>query len=343
MSFLAGEWLWCLAFLPLLAGACVLLERRRKRWFVRHSSLAQVRDAQAAASRWRRRVPGALLLAGVATLVAAAARPTAVMALLAQQQTVVLAMDVSGSMQARDVYPDRLTASQQAAKAFVARLPHDVRIGVVAYGGNAHVVQAPTRDREDVAAAIDRFALQPGTAIGTGLVYALATVFPQAGIDVDAIARAGGRRQVVHLDDGATALPQAAPGSYREAAIVLLSDGQNTTGVDPHEAAELAAHLGVRVYTVGFGTPEGDLIAFGGWTVRVRLDEQTLKDVAAITHGEYFRAANEQQLERVYRSMGSRFAMERRETELTALFAAAAAVLLLAGSALSLAWHGKII
>jgi Ca-activated chloride channel homolog len=123
---------------------------------------------------------------------------------------------------------------------------------------------------------------------------------------------------------------------------VLLSDGQNTTGVDPHEAAELAAHLGVRVYTVGFGTPEGDLIAFGGWTVRVRLDEQTLKDVAAITHGEYFRAANEQQLERVYRSMGSRFAMERRETELTALFAAAAAVLLLAGSALSLAWHGKV-
>jgi len=341
MSFLAGEVLWCLVLLPLLVLGCVLLQRRRKRWFVRHSSLHLVRIADTACARWRRWLPAGLMLAGLATLVVAAARPTAVLPLLAEQQTVILAMDVSGSMQARDVWPDRLTASQQAAKALVWALPRDVRVGVVAYGGNAHVVQAPTRSRDDVAAAIDRFMLQPGTAIGTGLVASLATLFPHAGIAVDTLAR--GRGVHLHVDDGEGALLHAAPGSYRDAVVVLLSDGQNTTGVDPLEAAGLAAHLGVRVFTVGFGTLEGDVVVFGGWTVRVKLDERTLKDMAAITHGEYFRAATGQQLERVYRAMRSRLAVERRETELSALFAALAAVLLLVASGLSLAWHGKVV
>jgi len=341
MSFLAGEILWCLALLPLLAIAGWLVQRRRKRWFVRHSSLALVRAADAASSRWRRWLPPALLLAGVVALVVGAARPTTVMALLSEQQTVVLAMDVSGSMQARDVYPDRLTAAQEAAKAFVAHLPYDVRVAVVAYGGNAHVVQAPTRNRDDIAAAIDRFTLQPGTAIGTGLVYSLVTLFPRAGIDVDAIAHAGGH-PVLHVDDGATSMPPVAPGSYRSAVVVLLSDGQNTVGVDPIGAAQLAAHLGVRVYTVGFGTAEGDVVTFGGWTVRVRLDERTLKDMAAITRGEYFYAATGAQLDHVYRTMTSRFAVESRETEVTALFAAAGALLVLAGSMLSAWWHGRV-
>jgi len=341
MSFLAVQALWLLAVLPLLVAGCVWLQRRRKRWHVRYTSLAQVREAHAASPRWRRWVPAALLLGGLASLVVAIARPTAIVELLAAQQTVVLAMDVSGSMQAHDVAPDRLGAAQRAAKSFVSQLPSEVKVGVVSYGGNAYVVQAPTRNREDVEAAIDRFALQPGTAIGTGLVYSLATVFPQAGIDLESISR---RPRAAHLEDDAEhAVPRVAPGSYGSAIVVLLSDGQNTTGIDPIEAAELAARLGVRVFTVGFGTPEGDFVSFGGWTVRVRLDEKTLQDMAAITRGEYFRAANAQQLDGVYRTMSRRLGLERRETELSALFAAAGAFLLLAGSALSLAWHGRVI
>lgn len=342
MSFRAVEALWLLALLPLLVAGCVWLQRRRKRWPVRYASLARVREADIAASRWRRWIPASLLVAGLATLVVAMARPTAVVELLATQQTIVLAMDVSGSMQAHDVAPDRLGASQRAAKDFVSRLPAEIKVAIVSYGGNAYVVQAPTRSREDVAAAIDRFALQPGTAIGTGLVYSLATLFPDARIDLEAT----GRRRVRMLnqgDDSERAMPRVAPGSYGSAIVVLLSDGQNTTGVDPIEAAELAARFGVRVFTVGFGTPEGDFVSFGGWTVRVRLDERTLKEMAAITRGEYFRAANGQELERVYRTMTSRLGLERREMEISALFAAFGALLLLAGSALSLAWHGRIV
>ncbi|HEX6364384.1 MAG TPA: VWA domain-containing protein [Albitalea sp.] len=347
MSFLAGEALWFLGLLPLLVAGHLLLLRRRRRWPVRLSSVGLVREAQSSASRWRRRVPPALMLAGLAALIVAVARPTAVMTIASEQQTVVLAMDVSGSMQAHDVWPDRLSASQKAAKTFVSRLPPDVRVGVVTYGGTAHVVQPPTRSRDDVMSSIDRFVLQPGTAIGSGLVFALATVFPRAGIDIDALASGSRLRKPIQLrmrdDGGESDAPAVEPGSYRSAIIVLLSDGQNTTGVDPIEAAQLAARLGVRVFTVGFGTPEGDLVAFGGWTVRVKLDEATLREVAGITRGEYFRAASGQELDSVYRTMGSRIAVERRDTELTGLFAGLAAVLLLAASALSLWWHGRIV
>jgi Ca-activated chloride channel family protein len=346
MSFLAGEALWFLGLLPLLVAGHLVLLRRRRRWGVRLSSVAIARVALDAASKWRRRVPPALMLAGLAALVVAVARPVAVVTMAADQQTVVLAMDVSGSMQAHDVWPDRLAASQKAARSFVSRLPADVRVGIVTYGGTAHVVQPPTRNREDVLSAIDRFSLQPGTAIGSGLVFALATVFPRAGIDVDALVGGGKQRKPITLrvrdDDGDGVPTQVEPGSYRSAIVVLLSDGQNTTGVDPLEAADLAARLGVRVYTVGFGTTEGDLVSFGGWTVRVKLDEATLKEVAAISRGEYFHAATGPELDKVYRTMGSRIAVERRETELTALFAGLAAALLLAGSALSLWWHGRI-
>jgi Ca-activated chloride channel family protein len=342
MSFRAVGALWLLGLLPLLALACVWLQRRRRRWTARYASLAREGEAHDAAWRWRRWVPAAFLVAGLASLVVAIARPTAVVELLATQQTIVLAMDVSGSMQAHDVAPDRLGASQRAAKAFVSHLPPGIKVAVVSYGGNAYVVQPPTRNREDVEAAIDRFTLQPGTAIGTGLVYSLATVFPEAGIDLEATSRR--RLRTAHQDDDfAHAMPRVAPGSYGSAIVVLLSDGQNTTGVDPMEAAELAARFGVRVFTVGFGTPEGDFVTFGGWTVRVRLDERTLQEMAAITRGEYFRAANGQELDRVYRTMSGRLGLERRETELSAIFAALGALLLIAGSALSLAWHGRII
>jgi Ca-activated chloride channel family protein len=345
MSFLWVEVLWFLALLPALVMGYVALLRRRRNWGGRYPGLAMV--AAAALPSWQRYTPQAMFLAGLAVLIVAAARPVAPITLLARQQTIILAMDVSPSMQAEDVWPDRLTASQSAAKAFVDGLPREVRVGIVAYGGTAHVVQPPTHSHEAVFEAIDGFRLQRGTAIGSGLLYSLATLFPHAGIDVEGLQShhtVGRERPINHRgDDGET--PQIAPvppGSYTAAVIVLLSDGQNTTGVDPLEAASLAAGMGVKVYTVGFGTLDGDIIKFAGRRFRVGLDEQTLRQIAAVTRGEYFHAASGPELQRAYDAMTSRMALETHETELTALFAGLGALLILIGSGLSIGCYGRV-
>jgi len=343
MSFLWVEVLWLLAVLPALVVGYLALLRRRMKRVARYSGLSLAKDPARPAAAWQKHAPQAMVLAALAALIVAAARPVAPVTLLARQQTVILAMDVSASMKAEDVYPDRLTASQGAAKTFVSALPPDVRVGIVAYGGTAHVVQPPTRNRASVHEAIDGFRLQPGTAIGNGLVFALATLFPQAGIDMERVARRHSAPPIDSADDDERHEGEPmAPGSYKSGVIVLLSDGQNTTGVDPLEAANLAARKGVKVYTVGFGTQDGDIIQFGGWTVRVRLDEQKLKQIAAITNGEYFHAATGPELERAYGAMTSRMALETHETEITSLFAAFGAVLILLGSALSVGWYGRV-
>jgi Ca-activated chloride channel family protein len=342
MSFLWVEMLWLLAVLPVLVVGYFALLRQRMKTMARYSGLSTPKDSPRPAAGWQKYIAQAIVLAALVALTVAAARPIASITLLARQQTVILAMDVSGSMKAEDVWPDRLTASQSAAKAFVSALPPDVRVGIVTYGGTAHVVQPPTRDRGSIFEAVDGFRLQPGTAIGNGLMSSLATLFPQAGIDID------GHNTLRDLpieggDDGERhEADPVAPGSYKSAVVVLLSDGQNTTGVDPLEAANLAARKGVKVYTVGFGTQDGDIVQFGGWTVRVRLDEQLLKQIAAITNGEYFHAATGPELERAYEAMTSRMALETLETEITSLFASFGAILILLGSGLSIYWYGRV-
>lgn len=346
MSFGSGGTLWLLLLLPALVLLHAWLELRRKRWPLRISSIAVAKEARMASRAWKRHVPPALLLAGFGAAILAASRPMAVVTLPMAQQTIVLAMDVSGSMRAADVYPNRLIASQQAANAFVAGLPRDVKVGVVSYGGTAHLVQAPTRNRQNVFDAINGFRLQPGTSIGNGLVVALATLFPHRGIEVEQWALRQKRDKSASLDDMETANAQFAdvpPGSYRSAVVVLLSDGQNTTGADPADAADLAARLGVKVFTVGFGTPDGDTVTFGGWTIRVRIDEPTLRRIAQVTHGEYFYAATGEELQAAYRTMASRIAVERAETELSGIFAGLAALLLAFGAGMSLCWHAKLL
>jgi Ca-activated chloride channel family protein len=186
--------LWLALALPLLVLLYIWLIWRRKKAIVSYSGLALVRQAMGTTS-WRRHVPAAPLLAAAACLVIAAARPTAEVILPTQQRTILLVMDVSGSMRAEDVAPNRITASQVAAKAFAKELPAAMRIGVVAYGGTAHLVQAPTLHRDEVIAAIDRFQLQRGTAIGSGLLVALATLFPDEGIDVSKFSEQRGRKR----------------------------------------------------------------------------------------------------------------------------------------------------
>jgi Ca-activated chloride channel family protein len=347
MKFLWPEMLWLALLLPLLVLLYVWLMRRRKKAVVRYPSLALVKTALGKSASWRRHVPPALLLAALGAWVVAAGRPMAVVTLPTRHQTIIMAMDVSGSMKATDVTPNRLSASQAAAKAFASELPRDVRIGVVAYGGTAQLVQAPTLSRDDVIAAIERFQLQRGTAIGSGILVSLATLFPDANIDVSGITGQRNMPRALLPENAKRADPPpeftpVPPGSYGSAVIVLLTDGQNTIGPDPMEAAQLAASRGVKVFTVGFGTKDGEIIGFEGWSMRVRLDEDTLKQIANLTLGEYFHAGSGADLKKVYESLKSRLVFEKRETEITALFADAAAVLMLMAVGLSVWWFGKV-
>jgi Ca-activated chloride channel family protein len=270
-----------------------------------------------------------------------------VVILPSQQLTIILAMDVSGSMRATDVEPNRITAAQTAAKAFVNEQPSYVRIGVVSFAGTASVVQAPTFNREDILAAIDRFQLQRATAIGSGIIVSLAAIFPDAGIDVSSLiyGRDGPRGAPLgeaHKSDKPPFKP-VPPGSYTSAAIILLTDGQRTTGPDSLDAARMAADRGVRVFTVGVGTKSGETIGFEGWSMRVRLDEETLKAIAKMTHGEYFYAGTALDLKKVYESLNARFVLEKKNMEITALFSAAAAVIALVSAFLSMLWFNRIV
>jgi Ca-activated chloride channel family protein len=351
VTFAWPEMLWLLAALPVLVALYVYFMRRKQRTAVRYASLAMMKDAMGRSSR-RRHVPPALFLLAIAAMIVAIARPAAVVTLPSQNETVVLAIDVSGSMRATDVEPTRLAAAQAAARTFVQEQPRGTRIGVVAFAATALVVQHPTQNREDIVGAIDRLQLQRGTAIGSGIIVALATLFPNAGITLESVEGKGASRRArtkPYMGDDPAMNAQkeppkpVAPGSYTSAAIILLTDGQRTTGPDPAAAAKLAAERGVRVYTVGIGTPEGEIMGFEGWRMRVKLDEDTLKGVAAATRGQYFYAGTAADLTKVYRSLNSRFVLEKKETEITALFSALAAVLALASAGVSLLWYNRIL
>ncbi len=341
INFLWPDLLWSLMLVPILVLAYVWLLRRRRKTALRYASLSLVKQALGKAGVWRRHVPPVLLLVAITALLLAAARPTAVVSLPSQEETIVLAMDVSGSMRAADVLPNRLVASQEAAKAFIAELPRSVRVAVVSFAGAAAVVQAPTLSRDDVVAAIDRFQLQRGTAIGSGIVLSLATIFPEAGIDLSQIT---GQRDMPPAP-GDKPKPEFTPvpaGSYSTAAIILLTDGQRTTGPDPVEAARMAAERGIRVYTVGVGTKDGEVIGFEGWSMRVRLDEDTLKDIANITHADYFYAGSAADLKKVYQGLSTRLVVEKKETEISALFAAFGALMVVLAASLSVWWFGRV-
>lgn len=234
MTFLWPEMLWLLLMIPALVAAYVFLLRRKKETALKYASLSMVKEAMGAGQRFRRHVPPLLFLVALIAMIVAIARPAAVVTLPSEHQTIILAMDVSGSMRATDVEPSRISAAQAAAKAFVAERPSNVRIGVVSFAATASVVQTPTRNREDIIAAIDRFQLQRGTAIGSGIIVSLATIFPDAGIDVSSLIYGRDVPRGLPLDlarkADKPAFKPVPPGSHTSAAIILLTDGQRTTG-----------------------------------------------------------------------------------------------------------------
>ncbi len=345
MTFLWPTALWLLAALPVLIGLYAWALRRRKKLALQYSSLSLIREAVSPGQSLRRHVPPALFLAAMAGMLLASARPAAIVTLPSQHETVILAMDVSGSMRAEDVKPNRLVAAQAAARAFIDDTPRSTRIGIVAFAGSASLVQAPTSNREHAAAAIEQFQLQHATAVGSGILVSLKAIFPDVELDpFDMKPRLRGA--AASVGSGSAAAGGSAPvkpGSYGSAAIILLTDGQTTTGPDPIEAARVAAERGVRVFTVGVGTPEGEILTGEGWSIRVRLDEEALKQIAELTGGEYFHAGTAVDLKKVYQALNSKLVMERQETEITALFAVAAALLALLSAALSLLWFNRIL
>jgi Ca-activated chloride channel homolog len=347
VTFLWPEALWILVLLPLLVLLYVWLLRRKSKAAVRYANLGMIKEAMGVGSKFRRHVPPALFLLALAAMIAAIARPVAIVTLPTQKQTIVMALDASGSMRAKDVEPSRLVAMQNAAKQFVADAAPRTKIGIVTFAATASLVQPPTDDREAISAAIDRIQLQRATATGSGLIVSLATLFPEAGFDVSTAlfgrdvlrnAPVGEPRKDPKKD-----VKPVPPGSYNSAVIILLTDGQRTTGPDPIEIAKMAADRGVRVYTVGFGTTSGEIIGFEGWSFRVRLDEETLKTIATMTQGEYFHAGTAADLRKVYATLNSRLSLEKKETEVTALFSGVAAFFAMVSGLLSLLWFNRIL
>ena len=340
-----------LALLPVMVGLYVAILRQRKKTALAFSNFALVKEALGKSVGFRRHVPPLLLLGALALMLLALARPATTITLPSQNETVILAVDVSGSMRADDVKPTRLAAAQAAARAFIKDTPSSTRIGLVSFAGSAALVQAPTRNREDVLNAIDQLQLQNATAIGSGILASLKALFPDQDFDVKTqqlraalggSAAAGGSARPLGAPEKPEPKP-VPPGSYKSAVVILLTDGQTTTGPDPVDAARLAAARGVRVFTVGVGTPDGQILTGEGWSIRVRLDEDALKVIADMTRAEYFFAGNAPDLKKIYEGLNSKLVMEKKKTELTALFTALAASLTLLAASLSLMWFNRIL
>ena len=364
LTFQWPQLLWLLLVGPLLIGLYLLILRRRRRNAVRFGNLGLLKQATRGMGA-RRHVPPALLLIALLLLIVGMARPSAMVSLPSNRATVILAMDVSGSMRAADVVPSRIAAAEEAAKQYVKDQPREVQIGIVAFAATALLVQTPTTDRAALTAAIDRFELQRGTAVGSGILMAMSTLFPQEDFPITRVSSEGGYGYGgygydryggygsrfgggVPLGGRRQAGPKkehvpVEPGSYKNAVIILLTDGATNAGYDPIEAARIASNYGVRVYTVGFGTTQGNIVGFGGFSMRAQLDEESLKKISDMTRGRYFHATSGADLQKIYGNLGRQLIVETHEMEITAFFAAAAATLMVIAAFLSLMWFGRLL
>ena len=344
MSFISPNMLWLQFILPLTVLAYVALLRRRNKNALRYANLGLLKSAIGPGQKIRRHVPPAIFLVALGISVLSLARPAAVITLPSQRETIILAMDVSGSMRANDMEPQRITAAQTAAIDFVKELPITARIGVVAFSSNAMTVQRPTENQDDVIAAISRLAPLRYTAMGSGILTSLRNIFEQQQQDLEEESphdRAGRGAPLGEAVPEQTVMPVAA-GSYTSAVIILLTDGQTNMGADPIRAAKVAADRGVRVFTVGFGSEKGGVIEFEGRSTHVKLDEYTLKKVADITHAAYYRAGNQQELNNVYKTLTKTLVMETHQTELTGVFAGIAALFVVIAAAFSIMWTNRL-
>jgi Ca-activated chloride channel family protein len=355
MEFLAPSMLWLLLTLPLLILIYVLALRRRKKDAVRFGSLLLMKQALRRAPNWRRHIPPLLFLLALAALMVALARPQMLVNLPARDGTVILLMDVSGSMKATDINPSRLDASKAAARAFMEKQPAGVRVGIVSFSDNASIVQPPTTNRDEVLRSINLLRPQRATAIGVGLLTALDAIFAD---DAEESMMAAYQYPHQQQSPGRGSSPPGVPtltkpvlptmtpvpeGTYVPAIIILLTDGENNQYPPPLDIIDQIENRGVRIYTVGLGTPGGAVITNQGQSMRTRLDEATLEKAADLTGGEYYKASSAQDLHSIYENLGMQLVMRSERQEITWGFAAIAMNLFLIAGALSLLWFNRVL
>lgn len=340
MMFLWPDILLMLLAVPALVGLYVITEDRQRNAALKYGGLR----TGGLRSRIGRHVTPLMFLLGLVGLIMGAARPVSLISLPSQQKTVILAMDVSGSMDATDISPTRLAASQQAAREFIDAQPPGVRIGIVSFAGTASLVQSVTANRAEALSAIDRFYLQPATAIGSGILVSLQAIFPGVRFDLDSSDPRPGTSGT-DAEQGARKHTATAgtSGSGASAAIILLTDGQTNSGPDPVRSARMAAERGVRIFTVGVGTEAGEIVGGEGWYAHVRLDEKALRSIAETTGGEYFQAESANELKKVYRALNERLVMEKERIEIAALFLGVASIVLVVSALLALTRFGRVL
>jgi Ca-activated chloride channel family protein len=333
--------LWLLLLIPVLVAVYILAQLRRQKYALRYASLTLVKDAMGRGPGFRRHIPPILFLLALTVMIFALARPIAVIALPTQEGTVILTFDVSGSMMADDLKPTRMEAAKAAARAFVDKQPNGVLIGIVAFSDNASIIQSPTDDKTAVLAAINRLQPQRATAIGRGLLSSIDAIYA-AGNEEAAVGQRF-QRGFPPVTPTPTPTPTPVPkGQYEPAIVVLLSDGENNVFPPPLQVVDDLVNRGIRVYTVGVGTPAGTILHVEGRSVRVRLDEATLKQIADQTDGQYFNAANETDLRAIYENLATRFVMRSEKQEITAFLTGVAAMISLVAGFLSLLWFNRL-
>ena len=343
MEFLWPGFLFLLVLIPLLVGLYIWMLRRR-RFALRYSSLELVRAALPKKSNWRRHLPVVLFLLGLACLVFALGRPVAILSLPTNQTTIILTMDVSGSMRSRDIPPSRLQAAEEAAFSFIQHQKSSTQIGLVAFSSFAELIQPATTDQGALQAALDSLTVGRRTAIGSGIVVAL-----------DAISQVDKNvaRSITDTQPGVEPAP-VPKGDYAPDIIVLLTDGDSNAGPDPLSAARQAADRGVRIYTIGFGTvngPNASQSPFGnggfpgggggffGGGGRMGLNEPMLKQIASTTGGTYHLASSASELESVFASLPTYLIVKHDILEISVVFTALGALLAGIAFLLSLIWR----
>jgi Ca-activated chloride channel family protein len=355
MTFLEPLLLLGLLLVPVLLGLYLWAQRRRERYAVRFTNLDLLANLAPRRPAWRRHVPPVLYLAAIAALVVGLARPTMVVPVPREDATVILAIDVSGSMQATDVAPSRLDAARSAARDFVEQLPEGIRVGVVAFASRAVTLVSPTADREPVETALDGLEALDGTAMGDGLMQLLDLAEAIQVADEEAATPDAGGPDASAVPDvspapDASSPPDGAGDPADEAPLVagiLLSDGANSVGVaEPLDAAQRAAELNVPIYTIALGTADGQVTvrdeAGQPVTLDVPPDTETLAQIAEVTGASAFDAPSAADLAAVYDSLSSRIGTIDEEREVTAWFAAAALALIVVAAGASVLWFGRL-
>jgi len=298
------------------------------------------------AKRWQL-LSSLFLLLGLCVLLFALSRPRAVLYVPSRLDTIMIAIDTSGSMRADDIKPSRFDATISAVKQFIQDQPPQLRIGIVTIASTAALRQAPTSDRITLMQALENIPLQPGSALGSGIVIALANLLPGSGIDAEKIiteSEQGPSPKPSITDPKNTNHINMEPGSNQSMAIMLITDGQSNMGPDVLKMAELAANHGVKIHTVGVGTTEGSVIQSQGMSMRVRLDETNLKKIANGTLGEYYLATKPADLKKIYDSLGLTIRFERQHlTEITAPVMGLGLLLIALGCGISFTRFGRVV